>query len=153
MTLSASRSIDVTQGPQNIEVSRVPPEAAAAVWSTQTKAISKAIRSGQGDSTTSEAMLADILRGRVTLWAAHRGEEILAVVVLSVTNHFTGKKVFVHLLAGQDMDEWAGDVQRLLLDCKELVGAMCIEASCRFGLGKRLRKLGWRKKAEIMELR
>lgn len=73
-------------------------------------------------------------------------------MVVSVKQYPTGRKLFVELLVGTDMEQWVDQLERVLIECRDLVGAMCIEASCRIGLAKKLGKRGWSKKAIVMEL-
>lgn len=115
--------------------------------------IERALSHGQGDGTSWEHMLAAILMQKMTLWVIHEGDDIVACVVLSVNEHAKGKKVFVQLTAGRDLDRWIDQIEGLLRDYRDLVGAMTIEASCRKGLARRLSRRGWGKKAVIMELK
>lgn len=136
-----------------LSVSDVPPELVDHVWIAQRKNIERGLRHGQGDATTSNEMLASIKQGRLQLWAVHRGGDIQAVVVISLIRKPTNTKLFVHLIAGEKLGEWSDQVQGLLIDFRELLGASCIEASCRPGLAEYLSKKGWSKKAIVMELR
>jgi len=135
-----------------IEVSSVPKDMVWHVWKSQLDMIEGALSHGQGDSASAHNVLAEIYSGRNILWVVHRGEDIIAVVVLSVKSTSTLKKLFVELIAGKDLPSWSGEVQQLLIDFKDIIGADCIEASCRPGLAKYLGKSGWSQKAIIMEL-
>lgn len=123
------------------------------VWEDLLPMIERGLQRGQADGTTAEHMLFRIIDGTYKLWAGLIDGKVVAGVVLSVREHDVGRKVFVHMLAGERMPEWADELQRLLLDFAGLVGAKCIEASCRPGLAKFLRGTGWRRKAIVMELR
>lgn len=113
----------------------------------------RGLRHGQGDGTSAAQMLASLYRGESQLWVVHDGPDVKAGVVVSVTEHLAGRKVFVDLLAGEGMAEWVDMVERALCDYRDLVGAKCVEASCRKGLAKRLGSRGWKSKAVIMELK
>jgi len=130
-------------------VAEVPIGSVRIVWDTLLPEIEKAISSGQGDGTTTEQMLLNVLSGKLKMWVIG---DIEACVLFSVRKHVTGLKLFIDLIAGKNMDSWANELQSLLLDYKDLVGARCIEASCRPGLSKKLLKLGWSRKAVVMEL-
>lgn len=123
------------------------------VWDSQIDMIESALSHGQGDGTSSTAVFAGIVSGRNLLWAVHRGEDILAVVILSVQSTSKMKKLIVEMIAGREMSLWADEVQKLLIDFKDIIGAACVEASCRPGLARFLGKTGWSKKAIIMELK
>lgn len=114
--------------------------------------IEKALSTGQGDGTTASHMMARVMTGDLKMWVMVDGGEIIACVVLSVRKTDTMTKLFIELVAGRDSELWNDALEQLVLDFKDLVGATCIEASCRLGLAKYLHKRGWRKKAVIMEL-
>ena len=114
--------------------------------------VERGLRRGQGDGTSAEELYAAIQAGEMSLWAVHAGEDVQAVVVLSVIPIPGGKKLFVQLLAGSNMDEWADELEKVIADCRDILGATCVEASCRPGLARYLGRRGWRRKAEIMEL-
>ena len=135
-----------------IEISSVTPEMLDHVWSSQIEMIERGLRHGQGNDVTSDDMLAGILLGRWLMWVIHRGTDIIAIVVLSVITTPRKKKLFVELIAGRDLPSWYVQLHDLLIDFKEVIGADCIEASCRPGLAKYLSEMGWSKKATIMEL-
>lgn len=132
-------------------ISQVPPHLVDDVFDKMAGPIKKGLSRGQGDGTTEIEMRLAIKAGEMKMWAVHNDEQVSAAMVLSVTQHSTGRKMFVELLAGTGIDEWAADLEALLMDYQKLVGAMCIEASCRRGLAKYLGKRGWRTKAIIME--
>ena len=121
------------------------------VWEQMSSQIEKGLRHGQGDSTTSLELKMAIQRGDMTLWVVHEGENIQALIVLSVSVHAAGRKLFVELLAGTGMDEWVGELEGLLKDYRDLLGAFCIEASCRRGLAEKLKRRNWKTKAVVME--
>jgi len=114
--------------------------------------IKRGLRHGQGDGTTSDALRHKVLVGDMLMWAFHRGIDVIAVIIFSVNQHATGKKIFVEMLAGREPHLWQDELMQLLLDYRDITGAMSIEASCRKGMAKRLSELGWREKAVIMEL-
>jgi len=139
---------------EGVEFSAVSTEAEIEyVWPAVLPMIERGLRHGQGDGTTVDVMRHKVMAGDWLMWAVHEGDDVKAVVILSVNVHATGKKVFIQMLAGHDMDQWQEELQGLLLDFRDVIGAMCIEASCRKGLVKRLSKLGWREKAVVMELK
>lgn len=122
------------------------------VWPEVVDLIERGLRHGQGDGTTSETLRHRVMTGDMLMWTVHKDSEVLGVVILSMNTHATGKKLFVEMLAGHNPEEWQDQLIDLLRDFRDITGAMCIEASCRKGMVKRLRALGWREKAVVMEL-
>ena len=134
------------------EFSSVKPDQVEYVFALLRPEIDKALSKGQGDGTTAAHMMAKIMTGNLLMWAIVDDAEIIACVVLSVKKTDTMTKLLIELVAGKDSVLWNDALEQLVLDFKDLVGATCIEASCRLGLAKYLHKRGWRKKAVIMEL-
>lgn len=136
-------------------ISHVLPEQLDLVWNELEPQIIRGLTHGQGDECYPELMKAQILNERMQLWAIQDEEqrELRAGVVVSVRDSKT-RKVWVELLAGENIDEWASDLEDTLRTFKERVGASTIEASCRLGLAKYLqsRGTGWKRKAIVMEL-
>ena len=136
-----------------LEVSAVPAESVPVVWSHHVEMIRKGLSKGQGDGTTEQEMLDEILNGYMQMWAVHSDDDVVAIVVVSIRDFTKTKKVMVNLIAGGELPLWTDDVQSVLLNLKDKIGADCIEASCRLGLAKYLSGKGWTKKAVIMELK
>lgn len=134
-------------------MSSVPTESVPYVWESQIQMIERGMSKGQGDWGSSADMLARILRGDSHLWVVHQGDEVIAVVVTCARSNIHMTKLFVELVAGSRLDEWVDQVITLLRDLMELIGADCIETSCRPGLAKLLKGKGWSQKAIIMELK
>jgi hypothetical protein len=94
-------------------------------------------------------MKADIRDGKMQFWAIHDDEHVKAGVVVSAKDSAT-RKIWVELLAGEGMDEWADELIETLREVRVKAGASCVEASCRPGLAQFLKKRGWKRKAIIM---
>jgi hypothetical protein len=137
---------------RQIEISSVPQEMVIPVWQSQIDMIERGLSKGQGDWMSSSRLLERVLLGKSHLWAIHENQEVIALVIFAVRSNELMTKIIVELLAGQEMPLWSEKVQELLLDFKDIIGADCIDASCRPGLAKYLSKSGWSKKAIIMEL-
>lgn len=132
-------------------IAAVPPEQAREVLAEFAVEVRKALESGQGDATNVADVAESITTGRSRVWVAHDEEGLWGVAVVTIPEYPAGRKVYVELLAGRDMDRWADEMETALQQCAALVDAMCIEGSCRPGLARRLRRRGWRTKAVIME--
>ena len=131
---------------------RVNPEALDAVWSELQPQVDRGLAHGQGDETESAFLKECVRHGKFQMWVALKNEnEVVAGLILSVKNTKI-KKVWVELLVGKNMPEWIDEFESLLADFRDLIGAQCIEASCRAGLAKYLKSRGWKQKAIIMSL-
>lgn len=116
--------------------------------------IQQALDQGQGDGMPADELRPDLVSGARDLWAIQHQDQIRAVAVISVDRvPGVGLKVIVDTLSGEGIDEWIQELVQVLLELKEMMGAYSIEASCRPGLGRYMKKLGWQTKATIMELR
>lgn len=113
----------------------------------------RGLQHGQGDASSAEVMLGQILLGKFRLWAFLDGTEVIAITVFQVMPNVNGSKIWIHMLAGKDSDRWADSLEQLFTDLKDMTGAMCVETSARAGLAKVLSDRGWRRKAIIMELK
>lgn len=132
-------------------LSYVPPEFVAQVLGTLAKQVKKAFSVGQADAATPQELYQALESGDQIMLAVDDGERVKAAVTLGTLNYSTGRKVWVSMLAGEDMPEWADEVEDALERFREETGSMCVEASCRPGLSRFLRKRGWKVKAVIME--
>jgi hypothetical protein len=136
-----------------IEISSVPPEQVNLVWAHSRNLIMKALSKGQADASSESEYLEELSDGNMQMWVVHSASDVKAVVVVSIVDFGKIKKVMVNLIAGDGMPQWSDLVKQTLLDLKDMVGASCVEASCRLGLAKFLTGEGWSKKAIIMELK
>lgn len=135
-----------------MNISRATADAVDHVFETLSRQIERALSHGAGDRTTAEHLKEAVKQNRMSLWVVHDGPEIVACVVVSIAHHPKKRAVFVQATAGRDLDQWIDQIEPLLRDCRDLVGADMIEAECRPGLARRLKKRGWRTKALLMEL-
>lgn len=135
--------------PLSLEVRQVRPADVRSIWPVVGPMIDKALRCGQGDESSSEYVLARIEAGLAQLWIVG---DIQAVCVVSVIETDAARKLNVDVLTGKGMHRWEDQLEALLLEFRDITGSKCIEASCRRGLAKRLKKRGWREKAIVMEL-
>lgn len=143
---------DVSQtAPSSLNVSGVPADQVALLWPRIEPLVEKALRHGEGDESDPATVRAELEAGRMVLWVIHDAE-IVAVLVLKVLVHPRKKTLHLVLTAGTRLAEWVGEIEGLLRDYAGLIGADTIEASCRDGLMRVLKKRDWKRKATIMEL-
>lgn len=134
-------------------VSHVTPNLLVHVWPQVTTMVQRGLRHGAGDSTSEQEIYAAIAEGHMEMWAVHRGAEVTAVIVLEIVKRPSGVILKVVLIAGSLFSAWSKQVQALIEDYAELIGAYTIEAVVRDGMRKWLEPLGWKRKATIMELK
>lgn len=136
-----------------LSVSSVQPEELDFVWLQVRPMIHRGLRHGAGDTVSEAEIYTDILEKRMELWAVHLDEEVIAVVVLQILEREAGRALVVVLVAGRNFWSWSEKVQNLISEYGALIGAYTIEAVARGGMSKWLDKMGWHKKAVIMELK
>lgn len=155
-TLSGGRSLSETSSPleDSHDVSQVTGEQINEHWELFAPLIQKALNQGQGDGMPADEFRPQLVSGAKQLWAIHNQDEIRAVAVISVDERVgAGYKIIVETLGGEGIDDWIGVLVERLQELKEIMGAYCIEASCRPGLARYMKRLGWSHKATIMEIR
>lgn len=132
-------------------ISRVTDEDLPSVWGLMSPMIERALSKGQGDGTTPQHAYQAVLEGYSQMWVVHEGDDIQACAIIGLEDAPNCKKLIIEVLAGRGMDEWGDTLTELLSDFKDILGAKCLEASCRPGLAKYLKTKGWKQKAIIME--
>lgn len=134
-------------------ISRVPPELAPQIWQELRPKIDRVLSRGSGLNTTADHLLSEILTGHSQFWVVHEGDDIIAGIVVSVELHPSQRRtVYVKMAAGRDLDSWVTSLEAVLRDFRDLTGCDGIETTARPGLAKRLKKRGWRRQAERLEL-
>ena len=141
-----------TEPSSQLEFKSVPPDQLIYIWPKIKPMVERGLAHGQGDTTTADELLKNIADGKFYLWVAHKGDDVLVGMIVSVRINPTGRKIHIEMLAGRDAFRWDDHLEQLLKDFKELTGAYCIEASCRLGVARILERRGWKKKSVIMEL-
>lgn len=136
----------------SLTVSHVPPASVAAVWPTVLPYIARGLRHGEGDTLTADGIRADIEAGNMLLWAVHEGADILAAVILQVAQYPARRSLVVVMLAGRDMPRWVDQVEGLLRDYRDIIGADDISSVSRWGIAKQLKERGWQQRAVVMRL-
>lgn len=119
-------------------------------WPQVEPMIDEALAHGEGDIAETQDILRSVMAGKSSMYVVHDDDrKIAAVMVLSLLE---GKirKMRVDVLAGSDWDAWIDPLEQVLVSVSEHVDAVCIDASCRIGLAKKLAARGWGKKAIVM---
>lgn len=143
-----------SEGSGNWQIGEIRGQDLDRYWGLIAPRLQEALNQGQGDGMPANELREGFETGLRQLWAIHDEDQLTAIAVICVERTpGVGLKIFVELLQGERMDEWIQLLVDTLYELKEMVGAFCIEASCRPGLGKYMQRLGWKHKATIMELR
>jgi hypothetical protein len=133
-----------------VTISLVTADTLPQVWASLLPEIQEAMRGIAG--RIGEAAYYEAVRdGRMVMWVSHEDQDVVAGGILSVTEYPGEKVLFIELLAGRDLDKWLAEVEPLLKQYRDQVGATTIEALCRPGLTRKLK--GWAVKAALMEFR
>lgn len=141
------------EGPkvEQLSVSEVRPEQLLGVWPKVVPYLKRALRHGQGDETNPECVLAALLQQHSFMWIVHDEARFVGAVIYRVVDHDTCRKIWLDFIVGVDFAEWIDQIEDLLGEYKDIVGAKCIEASCRPGMERLLVRRGHKRKAVIME--
>ncbi len=134
-----------------MNIREVTPLALADVWPALSGWVNKGLKHGQGDEALESDLFQNVITGRNQLWVVQDEDNIVGGVFFSV-HESRVKKVYIDLLVGVRMQDWVDELENLLRDYKDLVGAVCVEGSCRPGLAKLLGERGWKQKAIIMSI-
>ena len=136
-----------------LSVSRISPAEFDAVWAEVEPMAASGFRHGAGDTITPDEIRASVISGDMEMWAVHDADDITAVVVIQIIERPQGRVLAVVLVAGRGFASWGQQVQELLQEYASLIGADWIEAVARDGMAKWLSRMGWKRKATLMELK
>ncbi|MEM7003118.1 MAG: hypothetical protein AAF529_20185 [Pseudomonadota bacterium] len=121
------------------------------IWPEVRELIGDALKHAQGDGVSPDVLLPDLLNEDLGMLLVTDHDRIRMVMVFGI-ERTTITKFCIHILAGDDMQEWFDWAWPKVQGVAELVGAECIEASCRPGMAKLLKKRGWKQQAVIMRI-
>lgn len=65
-------------------------------------------------------------------------------LITRVVSYREGKVLEVVLAGGEQFDSWKSEAQDKLIAFAKEHGCTALEAACRFGMGKKLKSLGWK---------
>jgi hypothetical protein len=134
----------------SLQVSSVPPDQIDTVFLSCLPMIERALRHGAGDSVTVAQLYAEVKSEESRMWVIH-DTDIVATLIWGVHEYPNKRTLFVEVIAGTRLDEWREMAEAHLRELADRIGADTIEASCRFGLMRKL-KDSWRPKAVLMEM-
>ena len=118
-------------------------------WPVVEPMIQAALDRGGDDIPASDvkALIAD---KRASLWVVREGGEIVAAQVMHLPDDRDA--VMVWLMGGRDFIEWQPVMQPLLQRYAREHGRRFVECNARPGIGRILRKQGWRTSHELVRL-
>lgn len=137
----------------SLELRAVPHDAAENLRESIEPLVRKAIARGQRLQPAVDDVFRRLRDKESQLWVVTNAGNVRAIVVLSVIDSTADVRVFVEILAGTGLNDWASLVEDALRRFQASIGASAIEAPCRPGLAKVLRGRGWRRSAIVMELK
>lgn len=123
------------------------------LWPLLSPQIERALQHGQGDSVSIHAVKGQLVLGDLKMWVAYDTDEdmVLGLMIYEVLLNAKNVVVNINMIAGQDFHRWVAPMEAAIIKFRDAIPADCIEASCRPGLSKLLKKRGWKVKAIIME--
>jgi hypothetical protein len=131
-------------------ISLVTPESLDLVWAALKPKIMEAM-DGPAGRYGEKFYYESVKDGLMSMWISSDGDKVVAGGILSVHQYPMERVLFIELLAGCNMDKWLEEVEPLLRQYQQQVGATTIEALCRPGLTRKLK--GWSLKSALMEFR
>ena len=135
-----------------LSVRSVLPSQIGEIWEDIAPMVRRALEHAQGETTTLEDTYAAMRLGWIGTWLiVNEKNEIIGVVGHENQKNPGNRVLFVNFVAGRDFDKWSARLQEYLIAHKKQIGADVIWSSSRAGMMKKLKKLGWRVKAYIME--
>lgn len=129
-------------------VEGVPRHVLPDVWPTVAPLLDRAL-ARSGDDITIDDVARYIDSGRCMLWLV-KDTGLVAALVMHLPDD--RDSLLVWLMGGKDFREWEPEVAPLLQRYAREHGRRYVEAYCRPGLSKLLRRSGWRPRTTLMAL-
>lgn len=128
----------------------VPSGLVTAVWPGVVHLVEQAAAEWPGDRSADD-YLAACRAAAAQLWLVSLAGKLRAVVITEILNFPQHRILIVELMAGEGMDEWIGDLDRMLTEGAREVGCARIRTGGRKGLVKAAVKLGYRQTGIVLE--
>lgn len=122
----------------------------AEFWARITPLLEAAVERSHGRYLLSH-ILHQILTGYQQLFLAFEDDEILGFVVTQVMVYPNKKNLALHFMAGERLENWAGDMLELIERWREDNNCAGMECSGRPGLWSILKQYGWKKGYTVYE--
>jgi hypothetical protein len=141
-----------------IVIENVDPRFVMAAWPQLQRAFRKAQGAGCGDRMDEVEIVRALCEGSWELITASRDEEILGGVLLEFVARPRGKCCIVacslfNVFPHRTFPEWAVQMNKHVIEYAIQCGCYTIEANARDGVVAELKRLGWRRKATVMEVK
>ena len=135
--------------PTPLRVEGVSRETLPNLWPVLASLLQPALDIG-GDNVTMDEVYGYLMAEQCMCWVVVDDEAIVAALVITLPAD--RNSVMVWLMGGRDFDAWRPLVEPLLKRYARDKGKPFVEAYARPGLGKKLRKAGWRVRHELVAL-
>jgi hypothetical protein len=140
------------------EIRHVPPHLVQLAWVQLQRSFRRAQGTALGDRMDELVILKALCEGEMELLTATRGEEIMGGIIIQFVDRPRGSccKVVVSLFNtfhNRSFPDWSVPMNAHLIDyAKRERGCYTLEAYARDGVVPELVRLGWRRKATVMEM-
>ena len=140
------------------KIVRVPPHWVTPVWVLLQRSFRRAQRAALGDRMDELDIIRGLCEGSKELLVA-MDNEVLGGVVLEFVQRPKGKCCIVvvslfNFFHDRDFPQWSRAMNKHIADyARDECGCYCIEAHARDGVIEALNRLGWRRKATVMEMK
>jgi len=134
-----------------VATSFVPKEHAGAVWPKIEAYVESATRRTGGRYLPADVLI-EILEGRMLLWIAFEGEEVIGVAVSYFIDYPRKKVLAVPFMAGEDFVRWGDSLLKLLRKWAFDNGCGTLEACARPGWARVFKDEGYKRLWEWCEV-
>lgn len=131
----------------------VEPRLVRGLWPQVQEHMLRGMKRGYGYTLTEEGVLGALEDGQMTMLGLQDDDaSMVGSIILKVCTEDRGTVLFVVMVAGKWIDEEAVKAQEIIKDYASDVGADKIETIARRGQEQRLKSMGWKSRAVVMEL-
>ena len=132
----------------------VEPRLVRDLWPQVQGHIRRGMKRGYGETFTEEGTLKALEDGRMQMLGLQDDDaKMIGSIILGLETRDKGPVLMVLMVAGKWIDEEAAKAQEIIVDHAQSLGAYKIETISRLGNEKRLKDMGWKSKAVVMEWR
>lgn len=128
----------------------VPPHLVTALWPSVVHLVERACAEWPGDRSADDYMAA-CRASAAQLWMVSLAGKLRAVVITEILNFPQHRILVIELMAGEGMEEWVGELDKVMVEGGRNLGCARIRTGGRKGLTKAAVKLGYRQTAVVLE--
>ena len=124
------------------------------LWPQVQGHIRRGMKRGYGETFTEEGTLKALEDGRMQMLGLQDDDaKMIGSIILGLETRDKGPVLMVLMVAGKWIDEEIAKAEEIIVDHAHSLGAYKIETISRLGNEKRLKDMGWKSKAVVMEWR